>query len=240
MAKRRHSAMLLVAAAGWGCAHAFVSVPARPAIGLPSRHGRALGAPAAAILPSSRPAAATKSGRRVQLQMQFDPNLALSAVEPADYALKDMLSYPQTWWLILQFGVLALGQTFEWIVEAVEDNVDPRVKPVVTQSVIEFATLGFIGLVIQTLELGGHESFLSQVSKTYLGDGEELFEQFELLHDGLFFATIGFFASCGTIVYRSFPLSLSRARAHSVYFTFSTTFSPCDPKRSTCNPKTPF
>ena len=86
--------------------------------------------------------------------------------------------------------------------EIAEHRVDKRLTPVVQQSVIELATLGFIGIIIQTAQVGGEHSLLSALSEQFFDNEELLFEQFELLHQGLFYTTLVFFASCASIVYQ--------------------------------------
>jgi hypothetical protein len=87
-------------------------------------------------------------------------------------------------------------------VEFAEHRVDKRLTPVVQQSVIELATLGFIGIIIQSAEIGGEHSLLSTLSETFFNEEELLFEQFEALHQGIFYTTIAFFLSCASIVFQ--------------------------------------
>ena len=74
---------------------------------------------------------------------------------------ENVLKYPQTWTSVLLGGILALGWGFERAVDTVEEHIDERLMPVVQQTVLELATLGFIGLVIQTLAIGHKSSWLS-------------------------------------------------------------------------------
>ena len=55
------------------------------------------------------------------------------------------------WNLLLLGAALTFGGAFEFGVEALEERVPPRLLPVVQQSVIELATLGFVGLIIETV-----------------------------------------------------------------------------------------
>jgi len=114
--------------------------------------------------------------------------------------VENVLKYPQTWTSVLLGGILALGWAFERAVDTVEEHIDERLMPVVQQTVLELATLGFIGLVIQTLAIGHKSSWLSALSETFLGDHDILFELFEQLHQGLFAATIAFFITCAVLI----------------------------------------
>jgi|NorSeaMetagenome_1021524.scaffolds.fasta_scaffold209414_1 hypothetical protein len=98
--------------------------------------------------------------------MQLDPGsvsmlFAQTLAASPDVAMKAVLTQPLTWAILLQFSILCLGQAFESLVESVEEVVDPKLIPVVKQSVEEFATLGFIGLVIQTFEIGRLHTLLA-------------------------------------------------------------------------------
>lgn len=114
--------------------------------------------------------------------------------------LSNMLHYPQTWTFALVGSILALGWGFEQTIDTIEKYVDKRMIPVVKQSVLELATLGFIGLVIETSTVGHSNSWLSALSEHFLGDHDILFEQFERLHQGLFAVTITFFLTCAILI----------------------------------------
>jgi hypothetical protein len=49
---------------------------------------------------------------------------------------------------------------------------------------------------------GSKESVLTYVSETYLGNEHLLLHEFEILHTGLFYTTIGFFISSAVIISR--------------------------------------
>ena len=112
----------------------------------------------------------------------------------------NVLHYPQTWTFALTGVLLALGWGFEKGVETLEDYVDKRLMPVVKQSVFELATLGFIGLVIEATLMGSEKSWLSAISEHFTGDHDVLFEQLELLHQGLFATTITFFGVAALLI----------------------------------------
>jgi len=158
-------------------AHAFVPAVANPAArrGAPPAAGpadaaRKVGAARVGQQRRARGAegGAGRGGHRLQMLVGEGANV-----------VENMLKYPQTWTFVLLGGILALGWGFERAVEAVEERIDKRLMPVVQQSVLELATLGFIGLVIQTLAIGHKNSWLSALSETFLGDHDLLFEQFE-------------------------------------------------------------
>ena len=72
----------------------------------------------------------------------------------------------------------------------------------VRQSVVEFATLGFVGLVIETINTGRGGKILGEISASFLGEEELLIERFEELHQGLFDVTIVYFAACTFLILR--------------------------------------
>ena len=74
------------------------------------------------------------------------------------------------WNFVLIFVTLSFGAIFEFAVETLEERVPERLLPVVRQSLIEFATLGFIGLVIETLNHGATAAFLKGVSEKFAGE----------------------------------------------------------------------
>ena len=51
-------------------------------------------------------------------------------------------------------------------------------------------------------QVGSKESILTYLSETYLHNDHLLFHEFEVLHNGLFYSTVGFFAACATIIYQ--------------------------------------
>ena len=83
-------------------------------------------------------------------------------------------------------AALTFGGVFEWSVELLEERVPERLLPVVRQSVVEFATLGFVGLIIETINHGRGGQTLSEISARFLEEEHFLVERFEELHQGLF------------------------------------------------------
>jgi len=114
--------------------------------------------------------------------------------------LENMLRYPQTWTFALLGCVLALGWGFEKTLETIEEYIDARMMPVVKQSVLELATLGFIGLVVEATTVGHSNIIFASLSEHFLGKTDSLFEEFERLHSGLFATTITFFVTCAILI----------------------------------------
>ena len=76
-----------------------------------------------------------------------------------------------------------------------------QIKPVIDSMLAEVGGLGFIGLFLSTLVVGGPlGSIVERISEKFLEDGELLLETFEFLHTFFFQVGILFFAISGIVV----------------------------------------
>uniref|UniRef100_A0A7S0Q257 EF-hand domain-containing protein n=1 Tax=Coccolithus braarudii TaxID=221442 RepID=A0A7S0Q257_9EUKA len=123
------------------------------------------------------------------------------AVVPLD-DVEVILEQSANWNFLLVGAALTIGGIFEFAVEQLEERVPKRLLPVVKQSIVEFATLGFVGLVIETINHGSGGHFLGEVSARFLDEEGFLVERFEELHQGLFDITIIYFAVCTFLILR--------------------------------------
>jgi hypothetical protein len=64
---------------------------------------------------------------------------------------------------------LSHSQAFETVKHFAQHNIPKTMRPVIASVISELAALGFIGLVIGAVELGGEESWLTQASNFFFG-----------------------------------------------------------------------
>ena len=123
------------------------------------------------------------------------------AVAPVD-EVQVILGQSANWNFVLVAVALAFGGVFEFAVETLEELVPRRLLPVVQQSVVELATLGFVGLIIETIQTGRTGQILGEISERFLNQEEFLVERFEELHESLFDVTIIYFTVCAFLILR--------------------------------------
>ena len=129
----------------------------------------------------------------------FGRSIRMVAGEAAS-VVEDVLHYPETWAFAVTAILLGVGWVFDQSIEMAEEKLDERMVPVVTQSVLELATLGVISLIIQVSTAASENSWLSTVSEALTGEENVLFEQLEVLHSGLFAVSIAFFFTAAVLV----------------------------------------
>jgi len=107
------------------------------------------------------------------------------------------------WNFLLVAIAVALANAFERFVEALEAAVPTRLLPVLQKSVSEFATIGFVGLVIEVVSTGESTSgWLQSVSETFLGEKDFLLDQFAHISNLLSSVILIYFAACALLVLR--------------------------------------
>ena len=74
--------------------------------------------------------------------------------------VESVLHYPETWAFAVTAVLMGIGWGFDKSIETAEHKIDERMMPVVTQAVIELATLGFISLIIQVTSAGSENRFI--------------------------------------------------------------------------------
>jgi hypothetical protein len=84
--------------------------------------------------------------------------------------LKAILGTSGGWGIILSGFLLLIGQAFESAKELAEHKLPKTMRPVTNSVVSELATLGFVGLLIGALHLGGEDSWLSFCSSLFFGN----------------------------------------------------------------------
>ena len=123
----------------------------------------------------------------------------IAGLEPAtvETEVQTLFSFPDNWTFLLATVTLALGGAFEVGIEALEEVLPASVLPVVRKLLVEFATLGFVGLLIEAFsEDPRTSSWLQSVSQRFLEEPDVLLELFEGVHKSLFNVSIFYFCAC--------------------------------------------
>lgn len=121
------------------------------------------------------------------------PSIACTAAG-ADVGL---LSSPELWVVGTTALLCTIFATFEKGVELAEESVPKYVRPSIEAILGEMATLGFIGLLVQTDVLGLQKGLIAELSERFLGEAELCFEIFEYVHQFLFKTAIAYFLASG-------------------------------------------
>ena len=122
----------------------------------------------------------------------FGTSLTLAhGVERASTAdmgpIETILHTPITWSSLVFLSIIGLLWIYEESVHVVKTSLPSKLLPVVNGILSEVAGLGFIGLALKTiLPESGEGSWLFELSEKFLGEGEELLETFEFLHNTFF------------------------------------------------------
>jgi len=136
----------------------------------------------------------------------FGTSLTLAhGVERASTAdmgpIETILHTPITWSSLVFLSIIGLLWIYEESVHVVKTSLPSKLLPVVNGILSEVAGLGFIGLALKTiLPESGEGSWLFELSEKFLGEGEELLETFEFLHNTFFEVAVLFFVVNGIIL----------------------------------------
>jgi len=113
----------------------------------------------------------------------------------------ELLEFAELWSVLAMTCIVALLVAWEESVEKIIHNTPKQIKPVIDSMLAEVGGLGFIGLFLSTIVVGGPlGSIVEQISERFLDDGELLLETFEFLHTFFFQVGILFFAISGIVV----------------------------------------
>lgn len=111
-----------------------------------------------------------------------------------------LLASPELWAIGTTALLCTVFAAFEKGVELAEVSVPKYVRPSIDAILREMATLGLIGLLVQTDILGLEKGFIAELSERFLGESELCFELFELVHQFLFQTAIAYFLASGLLV----------------------------------------
>lgn len=113
----------------------------------------------------------------------------------------ELLEFAELWSVLAMTCIVALLVAWEESIEKIIHNTPKQIKPVIDSMLAEVGGLGFIGLFLSTIVVGGPlGSIVEQISERFLDDGELLLETFEFLHTFFFQVGILFFAISGIVV----------------------------------------
>ena len=124
-------------------------------------------------------------------------NIACAAPPGADGGL---LYSPEIWVIGTTALLCTVFAAFEKGVELAEESVPKYVRPSIDAILREMATLGFLGLLVQTDILGLEKGYIAEMSERFLGESDLCFELFEAVHQYLFVTAIAYFVTSGLLV----------------------------------------
>ena len=111
-----------------------------------------------------------------------------------------LLYSPEIWTVGTTALLCTVFAAFEKGIELAEESVPKYVRPSIDAILREMATLGFLGLLVQTDILGLEKGYIAEMSERFLGEPDLCFELFEAVHQFLFVTAIAYFIASGLLV----------------------------------------
>ena len=109
---------------------------------------------------------------------------------------EQVMACPVFWTTSVLFVIVGMLVAWDTLVEIARKATPPAIATVLDNILIEMGSLGFIGLILSAVlnnPVSPLQTYVTHISRQYLGDEELLLESFHFLHELFFQAAIVYF-----------------------------------------------